>query len=159
MAATGVSGAEEFVRLAKHLAVADKELRKQLLRRIRDAGKPVAHDMKAGLRAQLPNKGGLANRGGRAPVGIRTRAAGKQAGIRIQASGSKKTLTARTLKGLDESGSWRHPVFGDRKKWAGQTEGAVQGWFTEQAEDAKPEMQREILAAMHEITEQIVKGI
>lgn len=158
MAATGVSGAEEFVRLAKHLSVADKELRKQLLRRIRAAGKPVAHDMKAGLRAQLPNKGGLASRAAGTPIGIRTRASGKSAGIRLQASGSARSLKARTLKSMDESGSWRHKTFG-HDPWVDQTEPAVEGWFTEQAEDAKPEMQREILAAMHEVTEQIVKGI
>lgn len=164
MASYGVSGAEEFVRLAANLKTADPVLQKAMLRQIRDAGKPIAHDMKAGIRAQLPNRGGLASRAAGAPIGIRTRAAGRQAGIRLQANGSKRSVTSKTLRSLDDSGSWRHPVWpdgDDRKswKWTTQTAGAVKGWFTEPAQEAKPEIQRKVMEAMQETARHITRGI
>lgn len=158
MAAYGVSGVEDFVQLSKNLKGAEPQLRKDLLRKIREAGKPVAHDMKAGIRAQLPNRGGLASRAAKSPIGIRTRATGRQAGIRLQANGSKRALTSRTLISMDESGSWRHPTYG-KPPWQEQSVGAVKGWFTEPAQEAKPEIQRKVLEAMQETTQAIVRGV
>ena len=160
-----VKGAEDFVTLSKNLKQADPNLRKALLRKIREAGKPVAQDMKAGLLAQMPNRNGLNSEAARSPIGIRTRTAGRQAGIRLQASGSKRGLVAATLRSLDESGTWRHPVFADaaiaRREWTwrDQTVTAVKGWFTETAEDAKPDIQAKVLDAMAETAAQIVKGV
>ena len=158
MASYGVSGAEEFVRLAANLKTADPVLQKAMLRQIRDAGKPIAHDMKAGIRAQLPNRGGLASRAAGAPIGIRTRATGRQAGIRLQANGSKRSVTSRTLQSMDDSGSWRKPTFG-HQPWTTQTAGAVKGWFTEPAQEAKPEIQRKVMEAMQETARHITRGI
>lgn len=154
-----VRGTEQLVRLAANLKKADPELRKQLLRQIREAGKPVAQDMKAGLRATFPNKGGFASRAARVPIGIRTRATGKSAGVRLQASGKKGTVTTRTLMSMDESGAFRHPLFGNKKVWIPQTYSPAEGWFTEPAEDAKPEVQAKVLDAMQTVARQITQGV
>ncbi len=76
MATAGVSGTDEFVRLAAHLKATDREMSKAFLRAIRDAGKPVKEDVRAGVRATFPNRGGLASRAAGVNVGIRSRASG-----------------------------------------------------------------------------------
>lgn len=159
MTDVGVRGTEQLVRLAANLKKAEPELRKQLLRQIREAGKPVAVDMKAGLRATFPNAGGFASRAARVPIGIRTRTTGKAAGVRLQASGKKGAATSRTLMSMDESGAFRHPLYGNRKVWIAQTYSPAEGWFTEPAEEAKPEVQAKVLDAMESVARQITQGV
>ena len=159
MTDVGVRGTEQLVRLAANLKAAEPELKKQLLREIRAAGKPVAQDMKAGLRATFPNAGGFASRAARVPIGIRTRMTGKQAGVRLQTSGKKATVTTRTLMSKDESGDYRHRLYGNKKVWIAQTYSPAEGWFTEPAEEAKPEVQAKVLDAMQSVARQITQGV
>lgn len=158
MADVTVRGAEQFVTLAKNFKAAGPEFRKATLRNIRAAGEPVKQDVRAGILATFPNRGGMANRAARTNIGIRTRATGKQAGIRLVATGGKRSLTNRTLASIDASGTWRHPVYGTRK-WVGQSDGMATGWWSEEIPRHKPEVQEKILAAMDEAAKQITRGV
>lgn len=155
---TPEQAAHDLELLGRRLKTADKQLRKDLLREIRTAGKPTIEDIRASALATLPNRGGLANRVGKdTKFGTRTRTAGRSAGVQIRSTGGASS--GRTLKSLDEEGTWRHPLFGNRKVWVGQSDGAAEGWFTEPIEDDLPRFRKAVLDAMEKTANEIVRGI
>lgn len=155
--ATPEQAAEELALLGRRLKAADKSLRKGLLREIRAEGKPVIEDIRAGIHPTFPNRGGLADRVKAAKIGVRTRLAGKSVGVRLQVTGPKNQL--RTLAKINDSGSWRHPVMGNRKVWVAQTYGPSGGWFDEPIEDDLPRFRKAIEQAIEKTASEITRGI
>lgn len=87
MADFQVRGGDQLASLAKSLRQLDSsgEIKKQLARELREAGKPIAPDVKANL-ARLPRRGGLAaDVTRRVKVGIRNSFSGEKAGVRLEA--------------------------------------------------------------------------
>lgn len=160
MVSEGVRGAEQLKELGAALKAADKSIKLELQRGFREAGKPLVKDIKAGVLATFPNRGGLANLAAKSTIGIRTRFSGKNAGVRVQATGKKgRSVTTRTLKSIDESGSWRHPVWGNRKVWKDQSDGMAQGWFGEEIEDQAPQIRGDLIKAMNRAAERIARSV
>ena len=156
--ATIARGADQLEDLGRALKHADKQLKKDMLRAFREAGKPVVKDIKARAGDSLPASGGFASRVARSTIGVRTRLSGKSTGIRIQASGKKGATTA-TIKGLDESGEWRHPVWGNRSVWVSQSAAGAIGWFSEPIEDNEGRLRSELLDAMDRTAEAIARSV
>lgn len=154
-----VRGVEQLVTLAANLKKAQPELRKQLGRRIRAAGVETSKDIKAGVLATFPQRGGLANLAAATPISIRTRMTGKSAGVRLQANPRRGGVTKRTLQSMEKSGTWRHPAWGNRKAWVSQTDSGTDDWFSEPAEKDKPKIQTEVLKALDDVARQIVRGV
>lgn len=154
---TPQQAADDLALLGRRLKTADKQLRKDLLKRLRDEGKPTIEDIRAGLPPSLPNRGGLASRMMSTKVGVRNRLTGKDAGIRLVTTSPKNRL--RTLKSMNETGTWRHPLFGDRKRWFEQTYEPAKGWFDEPIENDLPRFRKEIERAMEETARAILRGI
>lgn len=160
MVSEGVRGAEQLRELGVALKGADKDIKRELQRGFREAGKETVKDIKAGVLATFPNRGGLANIAARSTIGLRTRFTGAQAGIRLQAVGKKgKGITTRSLQSIDDSGTWRHPLFGNRKVWVGQSDSSAAGWFTEESEQHAPQIRADLVKAMNRAAERIVRGI
>ena len=147
-----VKGQRDLQRLARRLtAEADgKALRKDLMRNIRAAAKPVVVEMKDNLGTQLPQRGGLAKFMRRSSIGVRTRLQGPNAGVRIVAQ--KK---GHDLASIDR-GRVRHPVFGNRKRWANQIVRA--GLVSDPVKNSKRDVQRGVLAAMDATAERIARS-
>jgi hypothetical protein len=102
-----VEGAEQLAELADLLKrVGGNELRKDMLRGLREAGKPLARAAEEAARAKLPRGGGLNEWVAGSKFAIRTKTTGKSAGIRVVA-----TKRGHDLVGMNE-GVVRHPVFG-----------------------------------------------
>ena len=160
MVSEGVSGAAQLRELGAALKGADKDIKRELQRGFREAGKPLVKDLKAGVLATFPNRGGLANLAAKSTIGIRTRFTGKGAGVRVQAVGKKgRSVTTRTLQSIDSDGSWRRPVWGNRKVWVTQSDGMAQGWFGEEIEDQAPQIRGDLIKAMNRAAERIVRGV
>lgn len=166
MVSDGVRGADQLKELGAALKGADKDIKREMLRGFREAGKPLVKDVKAGILATFPNKGGLADRVAKSSIGVRTRLTGKSAGVRVQAVGKQgRSVTTRSLRSMDAAGSWRHPIYPipsrPRKtwKWKEQSSGAVEGWFTEETENHADDIRADLVKAMNRAADRIVSGI
>lgn len=150
--ATPEQAARDLELLGRRLKTADKELRKGLLREIRTAGKPTVESVKESARSTLPRGGGLGDLVARQSYGVRTRLSGKSAGVRIQGTG-------RTVRGLEslDSGTVRHPVYGNRGAWVSQS--VTPGFFTKPITDDLPRFRRAVEQAIESTAESIVRGI
>jgi len=96
-----VKGTGDFLKLSKALKAAGRtEMRKELNKRLRGAGKPLIPEIRTAARRELPKSGGLAKRMAKRPIRVVTRT-GRDAGIKI--------VMARTQEGYND-GVIRHPV-------------------------------------------------
>ena len=112
-----VRGEEQLARVAGAIASAmPNDLRKKLLRGIREQVKPVIKDVKATALSTLPERGGLNKFVAKSTIGVRTRTSGEGAGVRIVAKKS-----GHDIYNLNR-GRLRHPLFGMEKG----------PWFTQQ---------------------------
>jgi hypothetical protein len=144
-----VTGADKLREVAKRMkAAGDKEMRKEFLRALRVAGKPLTEAAKAGALRDLPHGGGLATEVAASGFSIRTRSAGNSPGIRVVAKGKK----VRALSSLDR-GRLRHPVWGNANVWV--TQAVKPGWFTDAMAARAEQVQAEMLAAMDAVLEKI----
>lgn len=134
-------GAQQLQALNRRLKEAARtDLRKQLRREIRDAGRPVVAD----IRQAIMNVDVSSTRGGHAypdrSTGLRARTA-KATGLSVTQRGIRIRVRAhrvdpqypKLVKYLDASlpkyGRWRHPVFGQGKR------GTAKGPWTQQSGD------------------------
>lgn len=138
-----VQGAENLARLAKELKVAGEgELRKELLRGIREAAKPMLAEVKEAARENLPKHGGLNNAVAASKLAVRTRAAGASAGVRV---------VGPRYRGADR-GRLRHPTFG-HDPWT--TQQVKPGWFTETLQHHAPDVRAHLVEAIEDIARRL----
>lgn len=143
-----ITGAGDFERIARDLKKAnvEDEIRKALDR----AGEQLIDDARESATSTLPTRGGLA-----------ARVAGSTFEARVQARG--KTVTARLtakdspgrsvdLKSLD-GGVVRHPVYGDRGRWAEQK--VPRGWFSKPIRKGLRKVRDELVTAVETVTRNI----
>jgi hypothetical protein len=144
-----VKGADQLYRLARELAKQSdgRELKKDLLRKIRTAALPLRAEVRANLAANLPKRGGLNRDEARARIGLRNRTTGKSAGVRLQVA-----RKGRDLQRLDR-GIVRHPLFGDRRHWYSQH--VSPRLISDPVVAARPRIRRAVIAAMDDIAKQI----
>jgi hypothetical protein len=143
-------GAEQLAALAKRLREAgENELRKELLRALREINKPIIADIRANARRTLPQRGGLAEVVAKSKIATRTRASGPRAGIQIRGTGKVRISAIN-------KGKVRHPVFGNKKNWAEQK--VKPGWFDEPIEANLPKVRESLVEAMDNIAQKIAGG-
>ncbi len=152
MADISITGAEKFAEVAKALKqVADKELSKELYAGLNRSTKMLRADAKQAAGRQLPQRGGLARRvETKARLSTRRRT-GRDAGIRIVATGK-----VTQLKQMDE-GKVRHPVYGHRNRWVGQNIPRAEGWFTETMNEGAPEVRKELVKVLDDIARKLAR--
>lgn len=132
------NGSAELAALSARLKAAGAGgIKLQMVRALKAAGKPVVGDLKAAAAADLPKRGGLAARVAGQPIKVSVRTTVKTAGVSIRA---KYTRT--------NSGTWRHPVFGNTGVWKEQTYAPAKGWFDKTAEKDTPAAKAEMLAVL-----------
>lgn len=107
-----VRGADEFLKLSKALKAAGRtEMRKELNKRMRQAGKPLIPKVRAAALEELPKRGGLNRRMASRPIRVVTRT-GRDPGIKL--------VMPRTQEGYND-GVIRHPVFDKHKLARGKS--------------------------------------
>lgn len=166
-----VRGDEQLERLYRRIRdVGDNELRKELLRGIRVAVKPLPAAIKGAARSDLPSRGGLAGQMGRASISSRTRTASSkhgEAGVRL--IGQKERESSKTARkgkkgnarppsryidiaSLDR-GRLRHPLFGNRSHWYEQQ--IKPGFWTQTINRRADDVERDVVQAMDNIAAKI----
>lgn len=155
-----VTGAEDFLRLSKALKEAGRgELRKELHKTMRAAAKPLIKDARDAALAEIPHRGGLAQRISKQTFTAQVRTGVDTAGLRITRPG--KFVTSKLL---NERGAFRHPVFADAENetrrqwhWVPQQAPSALGWFDRAMTANAPKIQPDILAAMQRVVDTIVR--
>lgn len=140
-------GADDLQRVGKALKDAGaKDLRNELLRRLRDEGKASIVDVRAAARRELPKRGGLADLIGGSKFATRTKVSGTKVGARVEGTSGK-----HKLEFLDQ-GTVKHPVYG-RGKWVTQT--IRTGWFSETLEGHAPRIRRGMQETLADVAARI----
>jgi hypothetical protein len=150
---------ERLTDLAKALRAEEdgKQLRKELLRNLRQALQPARDAAKASIKS-MPVHGshsGQALRAGIARrVTIETRLSGRSAGVKLRA---KKTPNIRDFanapKRLNRRKPFRHPLFGNREQWVTQT--GKPGWFDDAVNQRRGEYRRAVAQVLDDMAERI----
>jgi len=167
-----IRGDEQLERLYKRIKdVGDNELRKELLRGIRVAVKPITVAVKAAARSDLPQRGGLAAEMGRASITSRTRTTkSKQHEVGVRLIGQKEREASKSArkgkKGNDrppsryldivalDRGRLRHPLFGDRGHWYEQQ--IKPGFWTHTIDGQADVVQRDLVQVMDNVADKII---
>lgn len=145
-----VQGADDLAKLGKRLKqLGDKGLRKELYRGLNRAAKPVKKAGRDAARRQLPQRGGLALKISKTRMTSRTRAVGRNAGVRIVAAGGLD------MNALDR-GRLKHPVWGHRDRWVLQDIRAHV--LTNGFASAAPEARRQMLVVLDDVARRAEKG-
>lgn len=99
------------------------------------------------------------NRGLRSHVARATRmimkTSGWSAGVTIRARRSLMPTDQRKLPHYLNKGRWRHPVFGRRGRWVGQT--APPGWFDQPMREHGPRIRDKAVEVVSEINREIAR--
>lgn len=145
-----VTGAEELAQVTARLkAAGEGELRKELLRGLRNAAKPMVTAARESARDTLPHRGGLNEVVAGSRFAVRTRTSGRNPGVRVVA------LSSHNLRLMDR-GVVRHPVFGNRDVW--RTTRVRPGWFSGRLEREAPEIRQQLVRVMDGVAERITRG-
>lgn len=154
---TAVKGAEQLEALGRRLkAAGGNNLRKELLRGIRESNKGTVKRIRESAARELPRGGGLADLVSRSQIGTRTRLSGRGAGVTITGTGK----SVKNLRRINE-GKLRHPVFAraeNRKHWAWVDQAVRPHWFDKPVEDDLPEIRTSVERVMKDVARRIEKG-
>jgi hypothetical protein len=146
--------ADELARLSAALREAgETEWRKQVTQGIKHAAEGILPGIRAGLKPHLPDRyAGVLDADLRLTVSVKTGAA--DPGVFI----TGRPIRKRRKLNLINAGVLRHPVFGqhgvprDMWNWVTQGEPSVHpGWFDDPIEAAKPQVRKEIEAAIDQV--------
>ncbi len=143
-----ITGAASLAKAASVLkAQGDAAGRKELLKGIQQATKPLKADVKRSAQTSLPRRGGLNQAVAASTFSTRTRTTGKSVGVRLVVKGRRVRDVAAT-----DRGRLRHPVFGS-DVWV--TQSITPGWFTRPLEAGAPAVRRELVASMERVVREI----
>lgn len=156
-----VTGAEGLARLSRALKAAGRnDLRKDLLRGLRKASKPMIPAARSAAAESLPHRGGLAEDIAGAKWVVRTRLQGRGAGVRItgawSSSGRQHDLS-KLDTGLLRHPVWGHPVHGPGAIWVGQA--IKPRWFSNAMEALAPEIREELLTVIDEVAKRLKDSV
>jgi hypothetical protein len=125
-------------------------LRRDAVKQLRAAVKPVERDVKAAALALPASAGsaGVLRRRIAGAVGTQVRLSGRSAGVRLRV---RKTPlgSAENLPQRMNTGQWRHPVYGNRDVWV--TQHSRRGWFDATARAARPRVRRQVKQVFDDI--------
>ncbi len=127
-----------------------KALRKELLKGIQRASRPLKEAAQSSARANLPQSGGLAETVGQAKFRTKTISGGKRVGVRVVATGK------HNIRAMDR-GRLRHPVFGNRAVWVEQS--IKPGWFSDAIQDGAPRVRAEIVLVMESVADRLEASV
>lgn len=152
-----VRGLDDLQKVTKALRAAGdqgKGLKKEFYAGLNRATKEVRADMKANIPGALPSRGGLADEVART-TSLTTSAtgSGRNPGVRIRARGR------RAIARMNRTGSFRHPVFGNKNVWVEQTAGVTKGFLDEPFEKSKPHLQDAVIDAIAAVARMIDRRV
>lgn len=160
IAVTKVAGAAELQRLSRQLKEAGRgDLQRKLVRNIRREGDPGLRAVQAkflGVDVEAtPSRGGGGSTGLRARIAAATKLQVTGRGIRYRTIGRQvdPEYGDTLVNGVNNTGPWKHPVFGNRRAWVTQHGQEV---FDPTLLGYEPRFRKACLDAMDETAAQIM---
>jgi hypothetical protein len=150
-----VRGADQFLRLSKALKDAGRSgMRKELHKGLRDAVNRVKPEAADALSAALPS--GLRAKGKKVKQAVQVKTGsnpGVSVAVRYGRAGTG--IGASNAKRLNQSGSFRHPVYGSGR-WVSQSRPAATGWFDKTYTNKAPQLRADLERVLRRIADDIV---
>ncbi|MEU0109506.1 hypothetical protein ABZ313_29695 [Streptomyces sp. NPDC006251] len=150
-----VLGTGQLVELSRRMrAAGGPRLRQNMARRIRRAAEPLQRDLQRSITGvQLPGPG-RRTRGGPSPTtrplrrtlagGVRISVRqGASPGARVWMDRARLPADIRNMPWVIEAGRVRHPVYGNRRRWATQW-ARPSGWWSRTTDAGVPRMRAEV---------------
>ncbi|MFF1960992.1 hypothetical protein ACFVWX_28960 [Streptomyces sp. NPDC058220] len=150
-----IVGTGQLLTLHRRLrAAGGPRLQRNFSRRIRRAAEPLHRDLQRAIRTVNLTGSGRRVRGGPSPttrplrallagairISVRT---GTTPGARVWTDKTRLPPDVRNMPWVIESGTVRHPVFGNRRRWATQTARPT-GWWSRTVRAGTPRMTAEV---------------
>jgi hypothetical protein len=150
-----ILGTGQLLTLSRRLrAAGGARLRQNTARRIRRAAEPLHRDLQQAIRTVELAGSGRKGRGGSSPttrplratlagavrISVRT---GAQPGARVWVDRSRLPADLRNMPWVIDEGRVRHPVFGNRRRWATQWARPA-GWWSRTVRAGTPRMRAEV---------------
>jgi len=121
-------------------------VRAEMVSGLRAVAKPMVPLLQESARNSLPKSGGLNTFVADKKIKVSVRTTGRTAGVKIQ-SQNKGNYT--------NQGTWRHPVFGNRKKWVQESYDVGAGWWDKTIEAHGDEAKAAAVAVLRAVAEQV----
>ncbi|MGV2914497.1 hypothetical protein [Streptomyces alfalfae] len=157
-------GTGQLLELQRRLRAAGHEsLRASMQRRIRRAAEPLRDDLQQTIRTLPIRSEGRRSggRGGPSPttrplratiaeaIRISVRTTGGAAGARVWVDKSRLPPDLKNMAATINEGRIRHPVFGNRRRWA--TQWAQPPWWDTTLRKHRPRMEREVARVLDDV--------
>lgn len=145
-----ITGANKLAAVTRRLkATGQSGLKRDMLRGLRAAAKPLPEVARASALETLPKKGGLNEVVASQKFAVRTRTSGRNPGVRVVG------VSKEHLRAMD-AGRLSHPVFGNRNVWVKQK--IKPGWWTVPLTAQAPAVRARLLAVLAETARKIEHG-
>lgn len=152
-----VVGLESLARLSRALREAGeqgKSFKRELRSSLTRETKQTRAEIRKAITPGLPQRGGLAADVLRSTRVTSSLALGQNLGVRIQ------VRSKRSIRRMNATGSFRHPVFGNREVWVTQVVGPpARGFLDKPFEQSRPGLQRAVLLAITRVRAQIYRSV
>lgn len=149
-----IVGLETLARLSRAMREAGDQgrgLRRELNSSLNRETKQTRKQIRDAIVPGLPQSGGLAADVLRA---TRISTSTSSSGVRI------KVRSKRSIRRMNQTGAFRHPVFGRRDTWVSQIAGPPAARFLDKPfEQSRPDLQRAVLLAIGRVRSQIYRSI
>jgi glycerol-3-phosphate O-acyltransferase len=152
-----IRGLQDLARLSHALREAGDEgkgLKRELYKGLNRETKQVRKEMRDAIGPALPHRGGLADevqRTTRFTMTVNSSAA--NIGVRIRARGK------HAIRRMNNTGTFRHPVFGNRDVWVNQSAGVEKDFLDKPFEKSRPELRNAVLLTIARTRAQIYRSI
>ncbi|MET9517039.1 hypothetical protein [Streptomyces sp. NPDC002994] len=162
-----ITGTGQLIQLNRRLrAAGGPPLRQNMARRIRRAAEPLRNDLQDTMRGLTISSTGRSSgkRGGPSPttrplratiaaaIRISVRTSGNP-GARVWIDYSSLPPDLRGMPKVINTGRIRHPVFGNRRRWATQT--ATPLWWDKTVRRHEPRMRAEVARVVDDVRRQL----
>lgn len=158
-----ITGTGQLLTLSRRLrAAGGTRLQQNFARRIRRAAEPLHRDLQQAVRTMnLRPESRSTRRGGPSPTSRSFRqmlAGGVRLSVRTGGSPGARVWVDRSrlepkavnvLNQIDSTGRLRHPVFGNRRRWANQR--AEAGWWSRRVRAGTPRMTAEVARIVDDV--------
>lgn len=155
-------GLEDLARLSRALREAGEQgkgLKRELSSSINRETKQTRKEMRGAIAPSLPTRGGLAadvQRSTRFTTSVST--SGGNVGVRIKARGK------RSIRRMNATGTFRHPVYGGKRRgggtgWVTQSAGVTKGFLDKPFEKSRPQLRTAVLTTIARVRSHIYRSI
>jgi hypothetical protein len=152
-----IVGLESLARLSRAMREAGEQgagLKRELRSSLTRETKQTRAEIRKAIVPSLPQRGGLAADVLRSTRVTSSLALGQNPGVRIQ------VRSRRSIRRMNATGAFRHPVFGRRDTWVTQIAGPPSPRFLDKPfEQSRPDLQRAVLGAITRVRAQIYRSV